>query len=254
MDMDGSIREEFVSDSNDALDEIEDDLLELEKGKGNSAELIDNVFRAFHSIKGCSAFMGLTNLSDLTHSAEDVLSFMRTSEIQVEPRFIDPLFLVVDAIRTMLDDLERSNGMDISPLMNQLTNQLETLSCEKAAAEGQGKQVGSIFLSDLLKVFPDFDKRLFESNTLPGTNAALYLLQYDLDEKGESLVPLFRKMRNSGTIIKGKVYFPPSSLQPGCTVPYNVIFATALDPGTLETELGLSKKQIFLIETHPAQT
>jgi len=222
-----SILEEFARDVHDTLETLECDLLELEKGEGNSSELIDDIFALFYSIKGASAYVGLTNLSNLTHSAEDILSLMRTSEIQAKPRFIDPLFQVVDAIRFMLDDLENSNEMNISPLLSRL----DTILREEASAGREGKPPDSISLNDLLKVFPDFGKRIFESNTLPG--------------------------RNSGTIIKGKAYFPssgPLSGFPNGKVPYDVLFATELDSEAMGKKLGLSNKQIFRIEKRSRQT
>lgn len=249
MELDDSILEDFLGEVADALESMECDLLELEKKEGDTQELINNVFRLFHSIKGSSSFMGLTNINKITHSAEDLLSLMRTGKILPEPRFIDLLLQVVDIIQGMLDNVAQSNDVDISEMLSLLEDSIgEDASAKKAGAQG-----GSMSLNDLLKVFPDFDISMLKTGKWLKKNDSLYVLKYELDEKAQSLLPLIRKIQNSGKVITGKIHFPSgnqkSKLIKG-TISYDVLLATELVPGTMERNLGLDKKRIFKLVNH----
>jgi len=125
--------EEFAEEVRDALKNVESGLLALEKGEGDALKLVKDVCRLFHRIKDSSEFLGVAAVSKLANSAEDVLSMMHTAKSLADPRFIIPLFLVVETIRAIVDDLEHSSEMDISPLMNQL----ETLLRKDISAKGQ---------------------------------------------------------------------------------------------------------------------
>jgi two-component system chemotaxis sensor kinase CheA len=95
---------EFVEEGNEKADQLERQLILLEKLPG-SQELLVEVFRALHTIKGATSFLGFTKLCALAHTGESLLGRMRDGTTATNPDIITVLLSLVDAIREMLSDI-----------------------------------------------------------------------------------------------------------------------------------------------------
>src|SRR5699024_1512957 len=82
--------------STEHMDTLYDQLLELEK-QPNEKSIIEEIFRAAHTLKGMSATMGFDDLAQLTHKLENIFDGIRYDKIQVQTEMIDHLFHAVDA-------------------------------------------------------------------------------------------------------------------------------------------------------------
>lgn len=114
MDIDLDMVYEFVTECNDLIETAESALLELEDSPDDN-ELINTVFRAFHTIKGTSAFMGLEPISEFTHFAETLLSMVRDGELPFDQACADISFNSIDIIKKLLAIVEVSEGGDPLP-------------------------------------------------------------------------------------------------------------------------------------------
>ena len=124
MDFDESYYEEFVTESKEHLETIEDDLLELEKNAEEvSLDSVNNIFRAIHTIKGASGFFGLKNIEDLTHLMENLISQIRDKGKTPTPAIIDVLLEGIDKVSHLLDDIFSSNEEDVGLLLQELEKQ-----------------------------------------------------------------------------------------------------------------------------------
>lgn len=103
--------EGYLVESNELLDSISQDLMIIENDSDNP-DLINQLFRSFHTIKGTSGFMGFDNISGLTHEAEDLLNKVRKDELKINREIIDVLLEVHDLIEDMIEKIK--NG-DESP-------------------------------------------------------------------------------------------------------------------------------------------
>ncbi|MGZ6772753.1 MAG: Hpt domain-containing protein, partial [Mycobacteriaceae bacterium] len=85
-DMDGmdDIVEEFLVESHENLDQLDRDLVELERHP-DSRELLSSVFRTLHTIKGTSGFLAFGTLESVTHVGESLLSRLRDGELALDP-------------------------------------------------------------------------------------------------------------------------------------------------------------------------
>ena len=103
----------FLSESRDQLSEINSALLELENS--GSEEAIARLFRAVHSMKGMSAAMGYTSVSELSHELETLFDRLRGGHLAVSPAIIDTLFAGIDALEqaVALATGEESANLDI---------------------------------------------------------------------------------------------------------------------------------------------
>jgi two-component system, chemotaxis family, sensor kinase CheA len=105
---------DFIAESKEGLAGIEGDLLTIEADGANaSLDLINKVFRAIHSMKGASSFLGLTTIGALAHAAENVLSLFRSKELVPNATNIESLLLAVDRLKQLINDTDSSNAVDV---------------------------------------------------------------------------------------------------------------------------------------------
>jgi two-component system chemotaxis sensor kinase CheA len=113
---------EFVNEGNEKADVVERSLIQLERNP-RSTEVLAEVFRAMHSIKGATSFLGFTKLGTLAHDGESLLAGMRDGKVVANPEITSALLSLVDAIRQILVQIEATgqegNG-DYTALMTTL--------------------------------------------------------------------------------------------------------------------------------------
>ena len=141
MDMDPGIQA-FAEESHEMLEEIENILLKLEDEPDDSA-LINELFRAVHTIKGASGLFGFDNVMNFTHTAESVMMRVRDGEIPVTPDLLNLLLSSRDQMLTLVDIALDGNGAldtDVQAMDDKLSAQLHTFLGEEVPAhEGDQK-------------------------------------------------------------------------------------------------------------------
>ncbi len=96
------ILESFLIETKELLELLTSSLIELEKEPNNS-DLINKIFRYFHTIKGTSSFMGFDDVSKLTHHAEDLLNKVRRNELAVSLDILDVMLDTRDRLELMVE-------------------------------------------------------------------------------------------------------------------------------------------------------
>lgn len=106
-DADLELLGEFVTESLEFITEAESALLSLEIDPENM-EAVNTVFRAFHTIKGTSGFLGLAAVTELAHHAESLLSRVRNHEIQFGGGYADLALRSVDTLKALIEQVDRA--------------------------------------------------------------------------------------------------------------------------------------------------
>ncbi len=115
MSHDAEIIAEFVIESREHLADIKNQLLAIEvAGSDVDADLVNEVFRAVHSIKGAAGFLRFTTLGELSHELETVLNLIRNRELVPNASMADVVLKAADTLSGMVEDIDRSNEVDIS--------------------------------------------------------------------------------------------------------------------------------------------
>src|SRR5205823_1043461 len=127
---DPELVEAFLVESEELLQSMDQDLVELE-GMPDNDELLNRVFRAMHTIKGTAGFLGYDPIVKLGHRAEDVLNGLRRREFTLGQRIMNALLAARDRLGQMLADL-RGGGLKPEYEIEALLAELETV--QKAAA------------------------------------------------------------------------------------------------------------------------
>lgn len=129
---DKEIVAEFVVESRERLADVENQLLAIETaGSDLDVELVNEVFRAVHSIKGAAGFLGFETLSQLAHSLENVLNLVRNRQLVPDGQVTDVLLRSSDTLRKMIDDVEHSNEVEISEYLDLLQQIVAGLAAEE---------------------------------------------------------------------------------------------------------------------------
>ena len=111
----------FLEESLDNLQTLNESLLELEQNP-EDIDKVNEIFRVAHTIKGMAATMGFTDLAELTHKMEDVLSEFREGELKVTSDVVTVLFDCLDTLEKMVDNVQEGSDekVDIEGIMEKL--------------------------------------------------------------------------------------------------------------------------------------
>ncbi len=130
------IIQEFLIESTELLEQLDQDLVALEE-RPDDLDLLNRIFRAAHTIKGSSGFLGFTQISQLTHHMEDVLNKLRKGEMVVTPTIMDVILESVDKLKLLLDEVRNgtSGTVDVSDVEAKLKAILEGKTEEEIEQE-----------------------------------------------------------------------------------------------------------------------
>ncbi len=119
--IDTEILQDYSSEARELLEEMDNSLMRVEK-EGGSPELLNNIFRAVHCIKGSAEYIGLERSSTLTHGVENLLDRVREGAIGLDARIIDFLFRAKDLILTLIAEVaeQHQEKTPISGMMQEL--------------------------------------------------------------------------------------------------------------------------------------
>lgn len=142
----------FLEESREMLDAVEPQLIELEKGSdylgGVDFEVVNAIFRLFHSLKGGAGFLGFETVQKVTHQAETLLDLFRKGAATLSSVHVDLLMRTCDFIRRLMDNIEiqfTDKGLDEDGdlLVAELQKATERVKNEPAVeVEGTAKAAG----------------------------------------------------------------------------------------------------------------
>ncbi len=94
----------FLEETEEQIELLDEDIVRLEK-EGENPDLIQEIFRAAHTLKGSSAMVGHQRMAELTHSMESLLDKVRNGEIAVSTGIIDALLYGLDVIKILKNEI-----------------------------------------------------------------------------------------------------------------------------------------------------
>jgi two-component system chemotaxis sensor kinase CheA len=101
VELDNELLNVFLIEARELLESLGEQLVDLEASPGD-AELLNAVFRAFHTVKGGAGFLGLNAMVELCHRAEDLLNEARNGAVVLNPGFMDALLESLDLLNDMM--------------------------------------------------------------------------------------------------------------------------------------------------------
>ncbi len=132
------ILESFLVETREILEKLDVDLMELEN-RPDDKDLLNEIFRSFHTIKGTSGFLGLVKLQKVTHRCEDLLNKLRKGEISLNEDIMDAILLAYDTIKALVDVIEanKNEDYDTTEVVEKLSNLIESLNASGGSASAE---------------------------------------------------------------------------------------------------------------------
>jgi len=129
IDMDDEILQDFLVEAGEILEQLGEQLLDLEQ-QPDDYDLLNAVFRGFHTIKGGAGFLTIDALVAVCHRAEDVFNILRQGQRQVDARLMDVVLQVLDVVNEMFAAVQ--SGEEPEPAAPALLEDLQQLSIPAA--------------------------------------------------------------------------------------------------------------------------
>ncbi len=174
----------FIEESREIVNGLEADLLDLEKNMHNE-ELINQIFRSVHTLKGSSGMIEYILLTDFTHEFENVLSRLRANELKVSQKLISVFLKSIDIIKKLVDTDPALASSELSAMVNSGIEDLKKYhGFEKSAVPSAGRAAasGEDFKEKHIRIIMKFRADIFLTGTDP--------------------MMLLRELREHGTIVK----------------------------------------------------
>ena len=161
--VDNSLMQDFIIETGEHLEDTERNLLRLEQKPGD-ADVLNDIFRSIHTIKGSSEYLGLERVAELSHKLESLLDQLRRGERETDSSVIDLLIGTNDRIGQLVDDLsrheaERTEIDDLVVRLDAMTGEVTPISAEalevEAGAGGESEAFEDEYDDELFGIFVD---------------------------------------------------------------------------------------------------
>jgi two-component system chemotaxis sensor kinase CheA len=148
--IDEDILQDFLVEAKEGIEQLEEGFVELEQDRGN-VEILRNLFRTMHSLKGAAGFFGFKTLESIAHFSEDILSKLRDQLIEPEPEIIDILLRAVDYVKYIIAHIEQNKSepvedrildflVELSNFNEKIKKRLEGGKVEEKPAEAKTEE------------------------------------------------------------------------------------------------------------------
>jgi two-component system, chemotaxis family, sensor kinase CheA len=196
----------FIDESNEHIEVLYKKLLELEKNPSEKA-IIEEIFRAAHTLKGMSATMGYSDLATLTHTLENVFDAIRYDKVQVQSSMIDLLVETVDSLNAMVEDI--AGGGNGTRDITEIAKQLEMIEKGSVSVHNTEVHKPTTATNTTTTVFANLDEFelsiLNESHERGFQNYEVTVqLREDCLLKGARVFMVFEVLEQLGEVIKSE--------------------------------------------------
>ncbi len=239
----------FVKELEVHLESVESDLVGLQKDFDNIDEdVLNSIFRGFHNIKAASGFYHFTKISELSHKMETLLSQLHNKKLKPTLEIIEALLTGVALVKTMLDDIGKSNDFDIQKEMALLTEYLipeegliKLIKVKEKVNQGKEGEVFEI---------PETKLETFVKNGQLLYTLKIFLKK-DWTQKGKTLFDLINTINNGGEFIESNLDTDNIQGLADCLendLSFVILFATDKKASQISDKLKISKENISVID------
>lgn len=190
----------FIEESIEHIESLSNQLLILEKNPSHP-EVIQNIFRAAHTLKGMSQTMGFRDLADLTHWLENILDDIRNDEVEVTVHVMDVLFHAIEELNFMIQDIEA--GGDGRRDIKQLLKKLQAIQGKEKLDENGDERTD---VKEQTVQLNEFEQSILQQSTEQGFSN--YEIEVILHEncvlKGVRAYMVFEALEQLGEIIRAE--------------------------------------------------
>ncbi|MDO6568414.1 chemotaxis protein CheA [Alteromonas sp. 1_MG-2023] len=153
-DVDEDILQDFLVEAGEILEQLQEQLVDLENNP-EDADLLNAIFRGYHTVKGGAGFLSLTELVEICHGAENVFDVMRNGQRTLTPELMDTILQATDVV---VDMFERVKSQEpLIPADAKLVDLLHKLSTPETSDEnifGDSADTADATVADVVEEEP----------------------------------------------------------------------------------------------------
>ena len=218
------VHDEFLAEAQEIIETLSRDLLLLDQAQkeGNVApDLINEVFRGVHTLKGIAGMFGFQTLSAMAHTLEDLLDDLRLGRVELSQEVLDVLFEGVEGFQRLLAEGADDESVDFHDFAQ---------SIERVSKKRSGDQVT---LEDLdldesvLAVLTEYEEHRLRTNVDQGTPLYRLRVRFSLTTIDSNLEELKERAKAVAEII---TYLPSVGGGEGDQIDLDVLLASSTDP------------------------
>lgn len=236
-------RELFFEESDEYIQTLNDSLLELEKNPEEKS-IIDEIFRAAHTLKGMAATMGYKTMAELTHHMENVFSLFKNGTVAVDSDIISLLFKCLDKLLEIIEDLRIEKYIEYD--IDDLLKVLDSIGKEDTITKGFEK----VIKDDSNSNIDDTDLMIIKDARDKGYNAYNIIIKVseDCQLKGARAYLVVNRLESIGEIIHSDP--SPEKLEAGdFDIKFKLIYLSKLDKDTIFEKIdGIAEIDDIIIE------
>ncbi len=250
----------FIDESKEHLQLMNTSLLALEKQPSDSIDVVNEVFRAAHTLKGMAATMGFKNMNVMTHDMENVLSEIRTGNMSVDAELLDTLFKCLDALETYVNNIVETGSegeekyQEIVDTLNAILKGEKAAPAPTADAAPVATPKAELSESDERKhlslMFTDFEKNAVikaKEENMRSFGITLYLSESCVLKSARAFI-IFRTLEKLGSIIKSDPIVQDIEDEK-FDYDFSIVVVSKEDQATFEKELGnIAEVQKVLVD------
>ncbi|MEG6523815.1 chemotaxis protein CheA [Desulfotomaculum sp. 1211_IL3151] len=204
---------DFVAESRELLEEIEPQIIAMEEHVSHAGmvddEILNSIFRLFHSIKGMASFLDLQTVINVTHEAETLLDIFRKGKASLAPGHIELLYKTGDFIKGLLNTIEQqlSDGgleNEARGIIGEIQQTIQGIAAKADPAEEPEEQSPPDPAAWIFTITPEMIKRFIEDGWEILEEAETSLLQL---ENKPNHYPLLEQIFRSFHSFKGNAGF-----------------------------------------------
>lgn len=190
--MDDELLQDFLIEAGEILELLNEQLVELENSP-NDSELLNAVFRGFHTIKGGAGFLAIDVMVAICHRTEDIFNMLRNDELKIDNHLMDTVLPVLDVLNDQFDALrsgEEPQGAEQSLLTglegiisgDAASSEAAEVTNETPVAASETAAVDSDEITD-----DEFEALLDDLNGKGNTEVAAATGDYEQNKKDEEI-------------------------------------------------------------------
>lgn len=223
---DDRAREEFTSEAEELLDTLSRDLVEFEsQGQNVRPELVNKIFREVHSLKGLAGMLGFADISELSHSLEDMLDRLRMGKIAFSRDLIDLLFDSVDGLNRLVIAINDSSLAGLVD-MTSLTSRIHGIITRQPQQKHDDSFAQLTLDEQTKKSLTEYEEHRLLENVRSGKHILSVEVTFDFSDFDERLRALTQSLSDAGEVISTLPAIPSGNAN---GIAFRLLYGSKLD-------------------------
>ncbi len=238
---------EFVAEAGEMISRYQEGLLDMDESFSSSGvldqDILNEIFRAAHSLKGAAGMFGLEDLSKLSHALENMLDNLRLGKIEYNSDVFDVLFQGGQKLSEILEKLSRKEEIDraeVESFISEIDDAIKRN--KKTTSENLAKEAG--IDPEILAVLTEYEEHRINANLEEGKGIYRVKASFPLEEFDVRLEKLTSSLKEIGEVI---TTLPSSEPASEGELRFDMVVATDASEEKIKSHIGDEKAQIELL-------